>query len=81
MTILSDHPILREDEEKARREPDSFALHSRLGAVYDIIRHRNTRAPLAIAVYGDWGTGKSSAMRWLSRARSSDAVLAGWIAR
>ncbi len=66
MTILSDHPILREDEEKARREPDSFMLHSRLGAVYDIIRHKNTRAPLAIAVYGDWGTGKSSAMRWLS---------------
>ena len=66
MTILSDHPILREDEDKARREPDSFTLHSRLGAVYDIIRHKNTRAPLAIAVYGDWGTGKSSAMRWLS---------------
>ncbi|MCP4248446.1 MAG: AAA family ATPase [bacterium] len=66
MTILSDHPILREDEEQDRREPDSFTLHSRLGAVYDIIRHKNARAPLAIAVYGDWGTGKSSAMRWLS---------------
>lgn len=66
MTILSDHPILRVDEEEAHREPDSFTLHSRLGAVYDIIRHKNTRAALAIAVYGDWGTGKSSAMRWLS---------------
>ncbi|MCG8404581.1 MAG: P-loop NTPase fold protein [Phycisphaerales bacterium] len=41
-------------------------LNSRLGAVYDIIRHKNTRPPLAVAVYGDWGTGKSSAMRWLS---------------
>ena len=67
MTILSDHPILREDEkDQDGREHDSFMLHSRLGAVYDIIRHKNTRAPLAIAVYGDWGTGKSSAMRWLS---------------
>ena len=66
MTILSDHPILREDESKELREPDSFAMHTRLGAVYDIIRHKNTRAPLAIAVYGDWGTGKSSAMRWLN---------------
>ena len=66
MTILSDHPILRVGEEEKRREPDSFMLESRLGAVYDIIRHKNTRAPLAIAVYGDWGTGKSSAMRWLS---------------
>jgi len=66
MTILSDHPILREDEPSAAREPDSFLLASRLGAVFDIIRHRGTRPPLAIAVYGDWGTGKSSAMRWLS---------------
>ena len=61
MTILSDHPILRPQEEKERREDDSFSLHSRLGAVYDIIRHRNTRGPLAIAIYGDWGTGKTSA--------------------
>ncbi len=65
MTILSDHPILRPKGEDARREHDAFTLHSRLGAVYDIIRHRNTRAPIAVAVYGDWGTGKSSAMRWL----------------
>lgn len=64
MTILSDHPILREDESKELREPDAFAMRTRLGAVYDIIRHKNTRAPLA--VYGDWGTGKSSAMRWLN---------------
>lgn len=34
MTILSDHPILRVGEEEKRREPDSFTLHSRLGAVY-----------------------------------------------
>ncbi len=66
MTILSDHPILRPGEGEEQRETDSFTLHSRLGAVYDIIRHKNTRPPLAIAVYGDWGTGKSSAMRWLS---------------
>jgi hypothetical protein len=67
MTVLSDHPILREDDTAVglELEPDSFGLRARLGAIYDIIRHRNTRAPLAIAIYGDWGTGKSSAMRWL----------------
>jgi len=65
MTILSDHAILREDDKPDDREHDFFMLHSRLGAVYDIIRHKNTRAPLAVAVYGDWGAGKSSAMRWL----------------
>ncbi len=69
MTILSDHPILREavdESAAAAREGDSFELDSRLAAVYDIIRHQNTRAPLAIGIFGDWGTGKSSAMRWLS---------------
>lgn len=49
MTILSDHPILRTDEiEGHSREPDSFKFHSRLGAVYDIIRHQNTGALPAI---------------------------------
>jgi hypothetical protein len=69
MTILSDHPILRDSKEEHKdsaREDDAFELESRLGAVYDIIRHRNTRAPLAVGIFGDWGTGKSSAMRWLS---------------
>lgn len=69
MTILSDHPILRDVSEFAAftdREHDAFELDSRLGAVYDIIRHKNTRAPLAVGIFGDWGTGKSSAMRWLA---------------
>ncbi|MBM4107775.1 MAG: hypothetical protein FJ255_03020 [Phycisphaerae bacterium] len=69
MTILSDHPILRDQADEktgSAREGDSFELHTRLGAVYDIIRHQNTRAPLAIGIFGDWGTGKSSAMRWLA---------------
>lgn len=58
MTILSDHPILREHGDEGRREPDSFGLHSRLGAVYDIIRHKNTHAPLVLLedepVPGHW---------------------------
>ena len=68
MTILSDHPILRDADVRVGREPepDSFTLQSRLGSVFDIIRHKNTRLPIAAAVYGDWGTGKSSAMRWLA---------------
>lgn len=65
MTILSDHSIFTEEEQKGASEGDSFALYSRLGAAFDIIRHKNTRTPLAIAIYGDWGTGKTSAMRWL----------------
>lgn len=36
-----------------------------MAGIYDILRHRNTQCPVAIALYGDWGSGKTSAMRWL----------------
>lgn len=57
MTILSDHAVTTED--------DFLSLESRLSVVLDILRHRHTCCPIAIAIYGDWGTGKTSAMRWL----------------
>src|SRR5579859_7165553 len=60
MTILSDHPAT-----DAQGSPDELDLPSRMGAAFDILRHRNTKTPITIAIYGDWGTGKSSAMRWL----------------
>lgn len=67
MTILPDHPagLLAE-------YPDLLGLESRLGAVLDILRHGNTRCPVSVAIYGDWGTGKTSAMRWL------ECQLRGW---
>ena len=58
MTVLSDAAIQEIADEK-------FELISKLGPVYDIIRHPQTKTPMAIAIYGDWGTGKTSAMRWL----------------
>ena len=60
MTILADHPARAEAS-----SPDLLGLESRLSAVFDILRHKNTSCPITIAVYGDWGTGKTSAMRWL----------------
>jgi hypothetical protein len=63
MTILSDGPLLGE-----QWTDDSFFLEQRLGAVFDILRHANTTTPMAAALYGDWGTGKTSAMRWLDGA-------------
>ncbi len=65
ITILADHPILREDDPDDLFEEDQFQLEAKLGAVFDILRHKSTQTPIAVAVYGDWGTGKSSAMRWL----------------
>ena len=60
ISVVTDHPLSYKDYTK-----DSFDLVYRLGPVYDIIRHPETVTPIAIAVYGDWGTGKSSAMAWL----------------
>jgi Leucine-rich repeat (LRR) protein len=61
MTILSDHPILGERV----ADPDRLDLNPKLGSVLDILRHKATQSPIAIAIRGGWGTGKSSAMRWL----------------
>ena len=59
-TIVSDEPLLAEESHR-----DSFDLTYQLGPVYDILRNPRTRTPMAIAVYGSWGTGKTTAMRWL----------------
>ncbi|MES2657314.1 MAG: P-loop NTPase fold protein [Verrucomicrobiota bacterium] len=61
LTLLSDHPITSSGEGSA----DMLGLHERLCAPLDILRHPGTRTPFTIALYGDWGTGKTSAMRWL----------------
>lgn len=68
MTILSDHPVddvLKDGQEDAAL-PDNLELAARLSAIFDILRHKDTRCPLTVAIYGDWGTGKTSAMQWLS---------------
>lgn len=67
LTILSDLPL---DQEEAFA--DTFELDFRIGPIYDILRHPDTRTPMAIAIHGDWGAGKTSAMRWL------DDKLAVW---
>jgi predicted KAP-like P-loop ATPase len=58
MTILSDRP-------SASVSDDLLGLESRLSAVLDILRHTLTKCPITVAIYGDWGTGKTSAMHWL----------------
>ena len=66
MTILSDHPVDDVSTDGVDAElPDNLELASRLSAIFDILRHKETRCPLTVAVYGDWGTGKTSAMKWL----------------
>lgn len=60
LTATADLP-LRAD----KVESDNFDLGYRLGPIYDILRHPRTETPLAIAIYGDWGSGKTSAMKWL----------------
>lgn len=60
-SLLSDHPI----ESDAEKCDDLLDLHERLRVHLDTLRHPGTRTPFSIALYGDWGTGKTSAMRWL----------------
>jgi len=58
--IFSDHPIDQEDYWR-----DSFNLSYHLSPIYDIIRHPDTKPPMAVAITGSWGTGKTSGMKWL----------------
>ena len=44
---------------------DDFDLGLRIDPIYDILRHPETKTPMAAAIYGDWGAGKTSAMKWL----------------
>ena len=63
ITVLSDNPISLEE-----MTTDIFNFGYHLGPIYDIIRHPKTQMPLTIGVYGKWGTGKTTAMRWLDDA-------------
>ncbi len=63
MTILSDLAVANRDRDDS--EPDQLKLEIRVGPAFDIIRHKGTDTPLAVAVTGTWGSGKTSAMRWL----------------
>ncbi|GAB4526806.1 MAG: hypothetical protein Tsb0020_44480 [Haliangiales bacterium] len=67
MTVLSDRPLKVDAPDL-----DHLNLAVKLGPIYDILRHTKTQTPLAVAIYGDWGTGKTSAMRWL------EGLLAIW---
>ena len=67
LPIISDHPL-----EKETAGQDKFDLCYRLGPIFDIIRHPKTAMPTTIAIYGDWGVGKTSAMKWL------DALIGEW---
>ena len=60
ITALTDAPVSRDTFKN-----DAFGLARTMGPVYDILRHPKTQTPLSIAIYGDWGSGKTTAMYWL----------------
>ena len=64
MTVLTDHAIYRDSGEQLAE--DLFELEAKLGLAFDVLRHKDTQEPVTIAIYGDWGVGKTSGMRWLS---------------
>ncbi len=60
LSVLTDRALSHEEAHR-----DSFRLAARVGPVFDILRHPKTKSPMAIAIYGKWGSGKTSAMQWL----------------
>lgn len=42
-------------------------LVRQVGPLFDLIRHTDTQMPLTAAIYGPWGSGKSTAMKWIDR--------------
>ena len=64
MTVLTDHPLTTEEIEESFAD-DSFNFRYKLGPAFDILRHPGTKTPTAIIITGDWGTGKTTAMKWL----------------
>jgi hypothetical protein len=60
LPVISDHPL-----ETSTAGQDKFDLCYRLGPIFDIIRHPKTAMPTTIAIYGDWGVGKTIDTRWL----------------
>lgn len=60
LTVLTDLPL-----KQAEGFRDTFNLRYKVGPVFDILRSAGTQTPMAILISGDWGTGKTSAMRWL----------------
>jgi hypothetical protein len=66
-SIINDHPLSGD-----AINYEDFNLNYHLGPIYDILRSTDTKPPMAIAIYGDWGTGKTTAMRWL------EAMLNHW---
>ena len=66
LTAVADAPL-----DATEPDADHFDLAYRVGPVYDMLRHPRTQTPLSVAIYGEWGSGKTSAMRWLE-ARLND---------
>ncbi len=62
LSILSDNPL-----PEAELFEESFNLSYRVGPAFEIIRHEDMQTPLTIAIYGRWGAGKTTAMRWLEK--------------
>jgi internalin A len=64
-TILPEHKLSVGEE--AQEEADLFALASRLGPMFDVLRHKETRMPVSMAICGGEGVGKTMALNWLDR--------------
>ena len=52
---------------KEAKAADVFELENRLQPIYEAILSKDTPTPFTIMFSGGWGTGKTSAMRWMEQ--------------
>lgn len=84
LTVLTDQPLTAENTKETFAD-DPFNFRYKLGPVFDILRYQDPapkkkskveqtdlRTPMAILISGGWGTGKTSAMKWIEK------CLKGW---
>jgi len=49
----------------ANKSEDSLAYSIYAAAIADFLTHKNTKPPISMAIVGEWGSGKSTLMKWI----------------
>lgn len=62
MRLISDNPLPR----ALTPGDERFELHKRLRVLMDSLKDPDLHTPFSVMVSGSWGTGKTSAMRWMA---------------
>lgn len=72
-SLLNDQPVLQ------GAQPDLLGREAVISQLADLIRRSHSAAPFTLAVYGEWGAGKSTILRQMaSRLSENPSIEAVW---